>query len=93
MAQAVEEALKGREDLDVYKENKRLLFAVQLELNEPDITDLAAESLTGGGDDKSADLIHLDRDRGLVLIAQAYKAKEARQEPVAVRKTPPCTRR
>jgi hypothetical protein len=73
-AKAVEEALAGRDDLAVYGDNKRLLFAVQLRLDVDDIVGLAAESLTDGPDDKAADLIYVDRDAGIVLIAQALEA-------------------
>lgn len=75
---AVEEALAGRGDLDIYRHNKRLLFAVQLRLGMDDIHTLAAEALTDGPDDKSCDLIYVDRESGLMLLAQGYEATAAR---------------
>ena len=72
---AVEEALAGRRDLAIHGDNKRLLFAVQLRLDIDDIDGLAAEALTDGPDDKGLDLIHVDRDRGILLLAQGYESK------------------
>jgi AIPR protein len=75
---AVEEALSGRSDLDIYGDNKRLLFAVQLRMDIDDIDGLAAEALTDGADDKASDLIYVDRDAGIILLAQGYESKKER---------------
>lgn len=75
---AVEEALAGRRDLAMYGDNNRLLFAVQLRLEVDDIDGLAAEALTDGPDDKGLDLIHVDRDRGILLLAQGYESAKNR---------------
>jgi hypothetical protein len=81
-AKAVEEALAGRRDLDVYGDNKRLLFAVQLHLGVDDISGLAADTLTDGGDDKACDLIYVDREAGIILLVQGT---EYRSERVAAK--------
>ena len=76
---AVEEALAGRSDLDRYGDNKRLLFAVQLRLDVDDIDGLAADALTDGADDKSSDLIYVDRDAGIILLAQGCEYRRERE--------------
>jgi hypothetical protein len=77
-AKAVEEALASRTDLERYRDNKRLLFAVQLWLDVDDIHGLAAEALTDGGDDKASDLIYIDRDAGIILLAQGTEYRSLR---------------
>jgi len=74
---ALEEALAGRSDLDKYGSDKRLVFATQLVLGIDDIDTVAAEALTDGGDDKSCDLIYVDRDAGLIVLAQGYESQSA----------------
>jgi hypothetical protein len=47
-------------------------FAIQLRFNMDDLRELAAESIVGGGDDKGCDIFYLDREAGLVVLAQCY---------------------
>lgn len=47
-----------------------MLFAVQLRLDVDDIEGLATDALTDGHDDKACDLIYVDRNSGIILIAQ-----------------------
>lgn len=54
------------------------LFALQLQYDVDDITTVAAEALTGGGDDKKCDMLWLDTDRGMAVIAQCYMSTRAR---------------
>lgn len=54
------------------------LFALQLKFDVDDIVTVAAEALTGGGDDKKCDMLWLDADRGLAVIAQCYMSQRAR---------------
>jgi hypothetical protein len=72
---ALEEALSGRSDLNKHGSNKRLVFAAQLILGIDDIDTVAAEALTDGRDDKACDLVYVDRDAGLVVLAQGYEAE------------------
>ena len=71
---AMEKVLTDRTDLDQYKNNKRLLFAIELILGVDDIHEVAQRSLTDGRGDRSCDLVHVDREQGLVIVAQAYEA-------------------
>ncbi|MGU3406787.1 AIPR family protein [Methylobacterium brachiatum] len=52
------------------------LFALQLKFSIEDIQTVASESLTGGGDDKKCDLLYLDTEQQLAVIAQAYISKK-----------------
>ncbi|MGB3266219.1 MAG: AIPR family protein [Microcoleus sp.] len=67
-------AFDARTDLKEYKENALALFALQLRFQIEDIDTLAASSLTGGGDDKKCDLIHVDKEAGYIIVIQAYMA-------------------
>lgn len=70
-------ALTARSDLQVYGNNARLLFL--LELNGPvdDIHTVAADSLTDGHDDKKCDLIYVSADDGRVIVGQGYESGDA----------------
>lgn len=74
---AVERALAARSDLDDYGRDKRLLFALQLDYEIEDIATVAEDALVDGGNDKSCDLVYVDRDRGHVVVAQAYEGDPA----------------
>lgn len=62
-----------REDLSSrYGNNALLLYALQLRFDISDIISIASDALTDGGDDKKCDLIYVDRDTGVAVIAQGY---------------------
>lgn len=67
-------ALAKRDDLDPYGPDRRLVFAAQLMLGFDDVSAFAATSLTDGFGDKKCDLIHVDREKRLLLLAQGYEA-------------------
>ena len=68
-------ALAKRDDLDSFGPDRRLVFAAQLMLGFDDVGAFAATSLTDGSGDKKCDVIHVDRDRRLLLIAQGFEAE------------------
>ncbi|MGW4301519.1 AIPR family protein [Streptomyces sp. NPDC004646] len=74
MTDALEAALAQRDDLDRYKTAKRTLFALQLSLDLEDVHSVAATALTDGPDDKSCDLVYIDRDSNSMILAQGYEA-------------------
>ena len=57
---------------DKYGNNSLLLYALQLRFEIPDIISVAGDALTDGGNDKKCDLIYVDRDAGVAVIAQGY---------------------
>lgn len=62
----------SRSDLSKYSSNSLLLYALQLRYEISDITAVASEALTDGGNDKKCDLIYVDQDIGIAIIAQGY---------------------
>lgn len=54
------------------------LFALQLQFDVDDVATVAAEALTGGGDDKKCDMLWLEPDRGMCVIAQCYMSQRLR---------------
>lgn len=59
------------------------LFALQLKFRLEDIEAVAAEAITGGGDDKKCDLIYVDKDLQLAVIAQCYRSTRERDRAPA----------
>lgn len=65
---------RGRTDLiSNYGSNSLLLYALQLRFDLSDIASVASESLTDGSNDKKCDLIYVDQDTGIAVVAQAYQ--------------------
>jgi hypothetical protein len=59
------------------------VFAVNLRFNLDDFQSTATEALTGGGDDKKCDLIYIDKERELAVVAQCYVAKSDKKSAPA----------
>lgn len=51
------------------------VFAIQLRFNLDDIKTIAAEAITGGGNDRKCDVLHIDKEMGIAVIAQCYVAQ------------------
>lgn len=69
-------AFESRDDLSQFGVDALLLFALQLKFGIEDISIVASNSLTEGGDDKKADLIYIDSESGHAVIAQAYMSED-----------------
>lgn len=77
-----QEALAARDDLEQYKDNAIGLFALELRFGLDDVHSVAAESITDGSDDKKCDLIFIDREEGVAVVAQCYfSSKDKRSAP------------
>jgi hypothetical protein len=75
-------ALEARDDLEQYGDNAIGLFALALRFALDDIHSVAAESVTDGSDDKKCDLIFIDREEGVAVVAQCYlSSKDRRSAP------------
>ncbi|MBY3441307.1 hypothetical protein [Rhizobium laguerreae] len=48
------------------------LLALRLKFRLDDIHTVAAEAMTGGGDDKKCDLLYVDKELQIAVIAQCY---------------------
>ncbi|WP_162488011.1 AIPR family protein [Azospirillum lipoferum] len=55
------------------------VFAINLRFNLDDIQTIAAESITGGGDDKKCDVLYVDKERRIAIIAQCYVSQRVRE--------------
>ncbi|MBZ9711236.1 AIPR family protein [Mesorhizobium sp. ESP7-2] len=51
------------------------LLALQLKFRLEDMQSVAAESITGGGDDKKCDILYVDKELQIGVIAQCYYSK------------------
>jgi hypothetical protein len=71
-----ETAFSSRDDLNQYGNNALTLFALELRFGIEDIHTVAADSLTDGSDDKKCDLIYIEPDEKLAVIAQGYYSSD-----------------
>jgi hypothetical protein len=82
MAKTVDLAWKAA--FDVMKANFSLtddaigVFAINLRFDLDDIQTVAAEAITGGGDDKKCDVVYVDKERQIAVIAQCYMSTKPR---------------
>ena len=69
---------------EIMKENYSLtddsigVFAMSMRFNFDDIRALAAEAITGGGDDKKCDVVFVDKENGIAVVAQCYVSARKR---------------
>lgn len=71
------QAFKNRDDLiNKYKSNALLLFALEMKFDIDDIHTIASDALTDSNDDKKADLVYINLDNEIAVIAQAYCAQD-----------------
>jgi hypothetical protein len=75
-AKAVLDILKTREDLVDYDKNAIALFALELRFSLDDVRTVADEALTDDDKDHKCDLLYVDREGGIAVIAQAYSASD-----------------
>lgn len=74
----------SRGDLkNLYGDNALLLYALQLRFDIEDIVSVASEALTDGYNDKKCDLIYVDRESGVAVVAQAYNRSNPKDEDLA----------
>lgn len=73
----------ARSDLEKYGSNALLLYALQLRFDIDDIGAVAAEAITDGANDKKCDLIYLDENNGIAVIAQGYMRQNPQEDDIA----------
>jgi AIPR protein len=54
------------------------VFAINLRFNLDDIQTIVSEAITGGGDDKKCDVLYVDKEREIAVIAQCYLSRKPR---------------
>jgi len=75
-------AFESREDLAKYGDNALGLFALALRFGSDDLDSIAADSITDGSDDKKCDMIVVNYDEEIAVVAQCYfSAKERKAAP------------
>lgn len=70
----IDHVLSERTDLSKYGPNARMLLVLQIRLTIDDIDTVASTALTDDPLDKKCDLVYVDRDNGVAVIAQAFEA-------------------
>lgn len=71
---------ENRDDLKKYGDNALLLYALQIKFALEDIDEVASNSLVDGPNDKKIDLLYIDPELELAVIAQSYFSRVERQE-------------
>ena len=75
---------QARSDLTAqYGNNALLLYALQLRFEISDIISVASDALTDGGNDKKCDLIYVDQDTGVAVVAQGYMKQTPKEANLA----------
>ena len=69
--------------LNTYGNNALLLYALELRFEIADIFAIAGDALTDGGEDKKCDLIYIDKDTGVAVIAQGYMKQKVQEGDLA----------
>lgn len=76
-------AFDARDDLQQYTDNAIGLFAMAMRFGIEDIETVAADSITDGNDDKKCDIVYVNKDEQLAVIAQCYVSKKQKKEAPA----------
>lgn len=67
-------AYAEREDLKPFGSAGLALFAMALRFGYDDLVTIGADAVVDGPDDKGCDVVYIDRDQGIAIIAQSYRA-------------------
>lgn len=67
-------SLTTRAHPEAFPYARRTLLALQLTFGIEDIRSVAADAVTDGPDDKSCDVVYVDRVAGRTIIAQEYES-------------------
>jgi hypothetical protein len=67
-------AYSEREDLISFGSAGLVLFAMALRFGYDDVQTIGADAVVDGPDDKGCDVVYIDRDQRMVVVAQAYFA-------------------
>ena len=76
-------AFSSREDLAQYGDNALGLFALALRFGSEDLDSIAADSITDGSNDKKCDMIFVNNDEEVAVVAQCYFSTKDRPEAPA----------
>ncbi len=68
-------ALKKREDLEIFEENKEAVFALELFFGLDDALNTISSAITGGRDDAKIDILFVSRELRSIVMIQAYEAQ------------------
>lgn len=67
-------AYQEREDLAAFDSAGLALFAMALKFGYDDLQTIGADAVVDGPDDRSCDVVYIDRDQRLAVVAQSYRA-------------------
>lgn len=79
-------AYLARTDLNRFGHNSLLLFALQLRFGIEDIVSVGSTSITDSSDDKKIDMIYIDEDEKMAVIAQSYIADDLEKKEAKANK-------
>src|ERR1039457_3750005 len=76
-------ALDERDDLGKYGSNGLGLFALVLHFGLEDSESVATDAVVDGSDDKKCDIVYIDRNERVAVVAQCYESQKPRDEAPA----------
>ena len=54
------------------------VFAISLHFNLDDVQEIASDAITGGRDDKKCDMVYIDKEKEIAVLAQCYISQKHR---------------
>ena len=72
-------AYQEREDLAAFESAGLALFAMALKFGYDDLQTIGADAVVDGPDDRSCDVVYIDRDQRIAVVAQSYRANTIKQ--------------
>jgi hypothetical protein len=76
-------AYSERQDLAAFGSAGLALFAMALKFGYDDLETIGSDAVVDGPDDRSCDVVYIDRDQKSAIIAQAYKAESPKDSASA----------
>lgn len=76
-------AYEQRSDLEAFGSAGLALFAMALEFGYDDLDTIGADAVVDGPDDRGCDVVYIDKDKGKLIVAQAYTSTKTRKEASA----------
>lgn len=78
-------ALDERDDLEKYGSNRLGLFALVLHFGLEDIQSVATDAVVDGPGDKKCDIVYIDRNERVAVVAQCYESQKCKPEAPATK--------
>ncbi|MDK9773240.1 hypothetical protein [Vibrio sp. B181a] len=73
-------ALQQRDDLEAFGNLNAAMYAIELHGQYSDMSSIASEIITEGGDDENIDILFTDEDNARIYMIQSFQSPHLRQQ-------------